>query len=191
MDGVLIREKKKADTMQSDGLYHYPQTPCRVQFSIWPGGAANAPTGQRDWAGGNIDWVNHPDIKEKGFYYTSIKDVSITPYDPPKGTKIEGKKSYTWMNPAKNWTQEEVVMSDVSSILASPISNGQPSSKVWSLVSEEDLKGIETLPGLVGTGRIVLGGSKGKNGVISAYSGAARVVIARLAVVAAVFAVFI
>ncbi|KAI5813632.1 concanavalin A-like lectin/glucanase domain-containing protein [Pyronema omphalodes] len=191
LDGVVIREKKKSDTLQPDGLYHYPQTPCRVQFSIWAGGAKNAPTGQRDWAGGEVDWANHPDIKEKGYYYASVKDVTITPYDAPSDAKVDGKTSFTWVNPAKNWTYDEVIMTDLSTVLASPISNGQPSTKVWSLVSDEELKMVETLPGLVGTGRVVLGGSMDKDGVISAYSAATRVVVARLAIVAAVFAFFI
>src|SRR5271167_1945279 len=69
VDGVARRTKTRASTWNStSGLYNYPQTPARVQLSIWPGGASGQAQGTIDWAGGPIDWSNS-DIQQAGYYY--------------------------------------------------------------------------------------------------------------------------
>lgn len=57
VNGRTVRTLTKASTLDSaSGLFKYPQTPSRIQMSVWPAGIAGAPQGTLDWAGGMIDW---------------------------------------------------------------------------------------------------------------------------------------
>ncbi|KAJ5372484.1 Concanavalin A-like lectin/glucanases superfamily [Penicillium concentricum] len=59
IDGDMVRELKYTDEKALFGK-NYPQTPCRVQFSLWPAGSPNARKGTIEWAGGLVDWDNAP-----------------------------------------------------------------------------------------------------------------------------------
>lgn len=67
--------------------FEFPQTPARVQLSIWPGGKETNAKGTIDWAGGVIDW-NHEDIKNVGYFYAAFESVEIECYqtNSPPGT---------------------------------------------------------------------------------------------------------
>jgi|SRR5579862_1806303 len=98
VDGVAKRTKTRASTWNAtSGLYNYPQTPSRVQLSIWPGGASSQAQGTIDWAGGPIDWSG-PDIQSNGYYYMQIANVTVKCYSPPAGTQTQGqgKVSYVY-----------------------------------------------------------------------------------------------
>ncbi|CAN3374479.1 hypothetical protein DIURU_000646 [Diutina rugosa] len=92
IDGNLVRTLKKEDTLKEDGKYHFPQTPSRVQFSLWPGGDASQGQGTIEWAGGPIDW-NSQDIQDKGYYYAYVKDVDVQCNDLPSDLKRVGSGS--------------------------------------------------------------------------------------------------
>lgn len=82
VDGVVSRTLYKVDTWNEEKkIFEYPQTPMRLQISLWPGGAGNALPGTISWAGGLVDWENSPDIKEKGQLYATVESISITPYE--------------------------------------------------------------------------------------------------------------
>ncbi|CAH6719317.1 probable glycosidase CRH2 [[Candida] jaroonii] len=83
IDGEVVRTLEKKDTYNSTSKkYEYPQTPSRVQFSLWPGGDSKNALGTIEWAGGEIDW-DSDDIKKYGYYYSYLKNVTIEPYDMP------------------------------------------------------------------------------------------------------------
>lgn len=86
------RTKKKSDTWnETFSQWDFPQTPSRVQLSIWPGGLESNAKGTIDWAGGPIDW-DHEDVKKDGYFSTSFAEITVECYDAdsPPGTN-EGK----------------------------------------------------------------------------------------------------
>ncbi|QUC23586.1 uncharacterized protein UV8b_07827 [Ustilaginoidea virens] len=96
IDGQVGRTKLRSDTWNATSQnWMYPQTPARVQLSIWPGGAATNAKGTVDWAGGPIDW-NAPDIKNVGYFYATFAEVSIQCYNAKSGPGTNSGKSYTY-----------------------------------------------------------------------------------------------
>lgn len=144
---------KRSDTYNATTKqYDYPQTPSRVQLSLWPGGLATNDEGTIKWAGGVIDWVNHPDIKDPGYYYATIKDVEIQCYDPPADAKKEGSKSYYYNDLAG--LEDNVVIGNKGTVLKSFLGSGTNMTAVLPATKSgaAELDGIETVPGLSGAG---------------------------------------
>lgn len=78
VDGRVVRTLLKSSTLNNaTGRYNYPNTPARVQLSIWPAGIAAQPLGTQQWAGGLIDW-NTSDYRTVGYYYALVQSVTIT-----------------------------------------------------------------------------------------------------------------
>ncbi|KAG6002806.1 hypothetical protein E4U21_002763 [Claviceps maximensis] len=96
IDGQVGRTKLRRDTWnETSQSWMYPQTPARVQLSIWPGGAATNAKGTIDWAGGPMDW-NAPDIQNVGYFYATFAEVSIQCYNANKAPGTNKNKSYTY-----------------------------------------------------------------------------------------------
>ncbi|KAF8155554.1 glycoside hydrolase family 16 protein [Crassisporium funariophilum] len=76
IDGKVVRTFNKDQTLDAAGVAHFPNTPSRVQISLWPAGIAGSAQGTVDWAGGMINW-NDPDYKATGQFYARVKSVSI------------------------------------------------------------------------------------------------------------------
>lgn len=117
VDGELGRSKDRKDTWNATGnRWDFPQTPARVQLSLWPGGREDNPQGTIEWAGGVIDW-NSADIQQVGFYYATLESLKIECYnaDSPPGTN-KGK-SYTYKEGA--YTNDTVIDGDKDTIIAS------------------------------------------------------------------------
>lgn len=94
IDGQPGRVLKKADTYNATtGIYEFPQTPSVIQISLWPGGSSANGKGTVDWAGGAINW-DAEDIKSPGYFYVTLKDVSIQCYDLPSNVTKSGSKAY-------------------------------------------------------------------------------------------------
>jgi len=74
IDGKVVRTVQKTDS-------HYPNTPSRIQLSLWPAGIPSSPPGTVEWAGGMINW-NDPDYVSAGHFYMLVKSVSIQCADP-------------------------------------------------------------------------------------------------------------
>jgi len=53
VDSVVVRNKTRASTKNSDGTYHFPSEATRVQLGIWDGSAS---PGTATWANGPINW---------------------------------------------------------------------------------------------------------------------------------------
>lgn len=123
LDDQLVRTLNKADTWnETTQSYHFPQTPSRVQFSLWPGGSSQNAVGTIEWAGGSVDWDSE-DIKDYGYYYVRLANASIECYDPPAGTTIDGNTSYIFNSTGK-YDQEFVMISNNGTVLSSGNDSG-------------------------------------------------------------------
>lgn len=97
MDGKVGRTKKRSETWNATAnQWNYPQTPARVQLSIWPGGADSNAQGTIDWAGGPIDW-NSDDIKKFGYDFATFGEVTVECYNAKSapGTNLHTSYTYT------------------------------------------------------------------------------------------------
>ncbi|KAK2011756.1 hypothetical protein LZ32DRAFT_325416 [Colletotrichum eremochloae] len=122
VDGQVGRTKKRSDTWNATAQqWDYPQTPARVQLSIWPGGADTNAKGTIDWAGGPINWDSE-DIKNAGYYYAMVKDVEISCFNAKSPPGTNNKKSYYYNNIKA--TNDTVVDSDKDTILKSFLGTG-------------------------------------------------------------------
>lgn len=93
IDGEKVRTLNKKDTWnETSNRYDYPQTPSRIQFSLWPGGDSSNAKGTIEWAGGLINWDSE-DIKKYGYYYAHIKEIYATAYDIPNDVKLDGNST--------------------------------------------------------------------------------------------------
>lgn len=117
IDGKVGRTKLRSETWNATSQsWKFPQTPARVQLSIWPGGLASNAPGTIAWAGGEINWESD-DIKKAGYYYATVSEVSIECYQGrDKG------KSYTFDNARA--TNDTVVTGDKNTVMGSLLASG-------------------------------------------------------------------
>lgn len=74
MDGTILRTMYRNETYNSTtGQYHYPQTPSKIELSLWPAGLASNGDGTIDWAGGLVNWDSQ--YMSNGYYYAMVKEV--------------------------------------------------------------------------------------------------------------------
>ncbi|KAI0148430.1 hypothetical protein GGR57DRAFT_505221 [Xylariaceae sp. FL1272] len=96
VDGKLEMTRLKSDTWNATGnQWDFPQTPARIQLSVWPGGASSNAPGTIEWAGGPIDWDSDA-IKNDGYYYATIGEVTFDCYQTSKPPGTNSGKSYTY-----------------------------------------------------------------------------------------------
>ena len=75
VDGTAMRTKNRNDTWNATtSQYHYPQSPSRIQLSLWPAGLSSNGQGTIDWAGGLVNWDNSTAMAN-GYYYAMVNDV--------------------------------------------------------------------------------------------------------------------
>lgn len=123
IDGEVSRTLLKNSTFNAtSGEYMFPQTPARIQISIWPGGNATNPVGTRSWAGGEINW-DSSDIQDYGYYYALLQGVNVTCYDPPAGTVKNGSVSYEYIS-SENFTQNYVAITNGTTVMGSADDTG-------------------------------------------------------------------
>lgn len=193
IDGQVGRTKKRSDTYnKTTNRYEYPQTPSRVQLSLWPGGLPTNAEGTIKWAGGLVDW-NSQDIKTNGYYYAAVKDVSIQCYDPPSNAKRSGSKAFVYTNIAG--TEDTIEITDKPTVLKSFLGSGtnmsadypsssasssstratstrgSSTSSAASSSASADATEIPTIPGMSGYGPGTDGQRGGGGGSGSAQSG--------------------
>lgn len=134
IDGVQQRVLKKADTFNiTTKQYMFPQTPSRIQLSIWAGGDSSNSQGIIDWAGGEIDW-DASDFEDPGYLYAAVDYIEVECYEPPAGTKIEGNTSYIYTS-KKNFTQSSIMLTDNATILDKFDETG------WNIFKSDDDNG--------------------------------------------------
>ncbi|KAI1845488.1 hypothetical protein JX266_008346 [Neoarthrinium moseri] len=86
IDGKIVRTflAKNADNNE----HQFPQTPSKIQLGIWNGGDPDQHPGTIGWAGGLTDMTKVP-------YYTFVKSVNITNYNPAQ--------QYKWTDQSGSW----------------------------------------------------------------------------------------
>ena len=152
VDGQVGRTKNRADTWNAtSNQWDFPQTPARVQLSLWPGGLPSNGQGTIDWAGGLVDWQS-PDMTN-GYYYATFQSVTISCYNGTNGLGTNTGASYTYNNIAG--TNNTVVDGNNPTVLKSLLgtgtnmSIGEPSA---SASGSSPSSTVQTIPGLVGSG---------------------------------------
>lgn len=117
VDGSVRRTLKKADTYnETSKQYEFPQTPSRLQMSLWPAGQASNAQGTIDWAGGDIDW-NSEDIQTVGYDYAMVGEVSVQCYDAPSDVTKTGDNAYIYTKSSA--MESDISITDNSTVLAS------------------------------------------------------------------------
>lgn len=174
VDGKVLRTLNKADTWNSTtNSYQYPQSPSRVQLSLWPAGEASNGQGTVAWAGGLINW-NSPDMSSQGYYSAQIMEVDVQCYDPPPGAHTSGTGAYTYtdtsgLNTSVSITNDKTSLASFFATGEDPNANpnasasGGPSST--SSGSSPVNTNAQTVPG------VSSGGARGNDGSNTLNSG--------------------
>jgi beta-glucanase (GH16 family) len=174
IDGKVGRTVYKNDTYNTtDNKYHFPQTPSRVQLSLWPAGLPTNGKGTIEWAGGLINWDSP--YMQNGYYYAQVKEISVECYDPPSGAQQSGSKSYYYLN--TDGLEEDVAIGNNNTILGSMLATGdKPDFEVKSQTEDgsKPTQTPETVPGISGGGSQQISGSEsGDEGASPSASAAA------------------
>ena len=159
VDGNASRVLNKADTFnKTDNKYHYPQTPARIQLSLWPAGTTKSAQGTIDWAGGLINW-NSQDVQTNGYFYSMYNDVNVQCYSAPSDANGTGTVSYKYDN--VDGLEGDLELTNDPTILGSFLADGTDLDKGKPNPSSSSSKGasatptptnLATVPGLSGAG---------------------------------------
>lgn len=140
IDGNVTRTKKRSDTYNSTShSWDFPQTPSRVQFSLWPAGDPKNPPGTVNWAGGNIDW-NSPEM-ETDYYFAIVDSVEIKCYNAKTAPGTNKNKSYTYSSTLG--TNDTVIDGNSDTVLGSFLATG----KDMKQGKGQSTDGAQTVPG--------------------------------------------
>ena len=164
IDGNVLRTKQRSETYNATTQqYHFPQSPARIELSLWPAGLAGNGDGTIDWAGGLVDWNSQ--YMSNGYYYAMVNDVTVECYDPPSGfANNHGSKAYYYTS--TYGTNDTVATGSNSTELASFYATGDnpkvnpnaASSASGSKSSASATATPQTVPGISG------GGNAGNSG---------------------------
>jgi beta-glucanase (GH16 family) len=136
VDGQVERSiDKQATWNETANQYDYPQTPARVQLSLWPGGAESNAKGTVDWAGGLIDW-EHEDIQNVGYFYATAESVDIKCWDGSGRLGSNDGVSYRYND--LRGTNDTVVVGDAKTTIASLQATGSDPNKGAPKPDEDD-----------------------------------------------------
>ncbi|KAK3681079.1 concanavalin A-like lectin/glucanase domain-containing protein [Podospora appendiculata] len=152
VDGQVGRTKKRSETWNATAnQWNFPQTPSRVQISIWPGGADTNAKGTIDWAGGPIDWDSDY-IKQHKYYFATFGEISVECYktSSPPGTNSGVSYTYT----ARSATNNTVVDGDSPTVLKSFLGTGSDMN-----AGDTSTSGTAALPSATTVNSIPGGGS--------------------------------
>ncbi|TKA76538.1 hypothetical protein B0A55_05660, partial [Friedmanniomyces simplex] len=177
IDGVALRTLNRNDTYNTTTQqYHYPQSPSRIQLSLWPAGLQSNGEGTVAWAGGLVDW-NSP-YMQNGYYYAMVTEVKVQCYDPPVGFSNNfGSKAYYYDN--SYGTNDTVAIGDNSTELASFYATGDdPKVNPNAAASGTKTSAAatmsatpETVPGVSGGGAAGIGGTDSSGNAQGGNSG--------------------
>ncbi|ROV90109.1 hypothetical protein VMCG_09781 [Cytospora schulzeri] len=122
VDGVAGRTLKKTDTWNATtNQWDFPQTPARVELSIWPGGDSSNSEYTIQWAGGAIDW-DSDDIKNYGYDFATFSSVTIDCYNATSAPGTNKGKSYYYNS--RDGLNSSVINGDNATVLASFLGTG-------------------------------------------------------------------
>ncbi len=160
VDGNVVRKLQKSATFnKTDNQYHYPQTPSRVELSLWPAGLSKNGEGTVAWAGGLIDW-NSQDFKTNGYYYAMYQNVNVQCYQTPSGANVSGSTSYIYTG--TDGVQSDISLTNNPTVLKSLLGSGTDMSKDYPKPAKSSgtksadkpaaTSQVATVPGLTGAG---------------------------------------
>ena len=155
MDGNVSRVLNKNDTFnKTDNQFHYPQSPARVELSLWPAGLSKNGEGTVSWAGGLIDW-NSQDVQQNGYYYAMFQDINVQCYNAPSGANVSGTDSYIYTHSAG--INNSIAVTNDNTILKSLLGTGTDQDKDYPSASgtspsAQATSQVATVPGLTGAG---------------------------------------
>lgn len=148
VDGQTARTKKRSETWNAtSSQWDFPQTPARIQLSVWPGGLATNAKGTIDWAGGVINWQSDL-MKPQGYYYAEVESVEVDCFNAKSSPGTNQGKSYTYSD--IRVTNDTVVDGDKNTVLKSlqgsgtDMDKGQPSKPSSGSKASET---VNTVPG--------------------------------------------
>lgn len=149
VDGQVGRTKKRSDTWNATtSQWDFPQTPARVQLSLWPAGLASNGEGTVAWAGGLVNW-NSADIQNNGYYYATFESVTVSCYNASSPPGTNTGVSYYYNGYAG--TNDTVVNGKNATVLASFLDTGlDPSAGASSSSGSSPSSTAQTIPGLSG-----------------------------------------
>lgn len=154
IDGKALRTLKKSDTWnETANRYSYPQSPARVQLSLWPAGLPTNPQGTINWAGGQISW-NSP-YMTNNYYYAQFDSISVQCYDVPSDVKVNGQVSYVLSD--TNAEEKDFQLTNDPTVLGSFLATGLEmdlgaDTGASASVSAAATKTANTVPGMSGLG---------------------------------------
>jgi len=129
IDGNPVRVLTRASvTDNSTGISRYPNTPSRIELSIWPAGINSSAQGTIEWAGGLINW-NDPDYVQNGHFSALVSSVTVKCNDPtpPSGSVT----SYVYGKNASAFTPS-IAFSNETTINAAWALTGSAPRAVWA-----------------------------------------------------------
>jgi len=130
IDGQVVRTLNRNDTVDSNGVYHYPGTPAQFELSIWPAGIPANPQGEVEWSGGMINW-NDPDYVSAGHFYAIVNSVQVT----CAGSAPAGDDAYTYGTNSSAMTPS-ILLSNASTVINSaPAANPVPGANMLLAVA--------------------------------------------------------
>jgi len=179
VDGKVGRVKKRSETWNATAnQWDFPQTPARVQISIWPGGLETNAEGTINWAGGKIDWESD-EIKNYGYYFATFAEVEVKCYrtDSPPGTNKGISYYYTDYRATNDTVVDGNKSTVIKSLLATGLdpTKGDPAKTSKSGSASAAESSVFAIPGGgVGIGNPVPGSSSGSDGSSGSGTGTGR-----------------
>ncbi|KAK4552913.1 putative glycosidase CRH2 [Recurvomyces mirabilis] len=165
IDGKAMRTKNRNETWNATTQqYHYPQSPSRVQLSLWPAGLSKNGQGTIDWSGGLVDWSSP--YMQNGYYYASVSEVKVNCYNPPSGfANNNGNKAYYY--DSTFGTNDTVCTGNNNTVLASFFATGDNMKEDPNASASASAKTSaatasatpQTVPGIAGGGNAGNAGS--------------------------------
>jgi len=169
VDGQVGRTKKRTDTWNAtSNQWMFPQTPARVQLSLWPAGLASNGEGTVQWSGGLVDW-NSQDIQNNGYYYATFESVTVNCYNATSAPGTNTGVSYTYSGYAG--TNDTVVDGKEPTVLSSFLGTGTDMSAGASSGTASGAvpsSSAETVPGVSGNNGVDGHGSESSSSASSA-----------------------
>lgn len=126
VDGVVVRTLLKEDTWnETTEVYDFPQTPSRIEFSLWPAGTSSSSEGTIEWAGGYVDW-DAEDLVDYGYLYAYVKNVTVEVYDLPSSVGNVGNDSYytAFLYNSTDGYQDDIYLTNEKTYLGSTSATG-------------------------------------------------------------------
>ncbi|THU87755.1 glycoside hydrolase family 16 protein [Dendrothele bispora CBS 962.96] len=105
IDNNVVRTVKASD-FQSNGANQFPNTPSRIQLSLWPAGIDSMPSGTVEWAGGMINW-DDSDYQSAGHFYALVKQITIQCNDQQSANGTTKQSDTTGYVYGSNSTSEQ------------------------------------------------------------------------------------